>query len=88
MKRKDLLTLVGVAVFTAVFSVVLASIIFAPKKLSMQVPVIDKINATFPDVQNDPAYNSFLNNNALDLTQPVQIGPNNQNQVPFSSTSP
>jgi hypothetical protein len=86
MKRQDLFILVSVAAIAAVFSIVLASALFAPKKLSQKVPVVDKISETFPDVTHDPAYTSFLNSQALDLIQPVQIGPHNQNQQPFNQT--
>jgi hypothetical protein len=86
MKRRDFLILISVAVITGVFSLILASVVFAPKKLSQKVPVVDKITDSFPDVRHDPSYTSFLNNNSLDLTQPVQIGPHNQNQKPFSQS--
>ena len=86
MKRSDLLSLVGVTLLAGVISLVLANILFSPKKFSATVPVVNNINSSFPDVTNDPSYNSFLNTNALDLTLPVQIS-NNQNQTPFNKTS-
>lgn len=85
MRRRDLLMIVGVAVISAIISLLLASLIFKSKDLSTKVPVVDKINTSFPDVQHDPDYNSFLNSHALDLTQPVQIG-NSQNQTPFNNS--
>jgi hypothetical protein len=45
-------------------------------------PVVEKIPSSLPDVKNDSNYNSFINSNALDPTQPVQIG-NTQNKNPF-----
>lgn len=85
MKRRDLLAVVGVAIVTGILTFFLASIVFSSKRFSSKVPVIDTINSSFPDIKNDSAYNSFLNSNALDLTQPVQIG-NNQNQTPFGNS--
>lgn len=85
MKRKDLLLLISVAVGTGVISLIIAGLLFAPKRLSTKVPVVKPIDSSFPDVVNDPTYNSFLNSNALDLTQPVRIG-NNQNQAPFNGS--
>ncbi len=84
MKRKDLITLVFVALLSAVVSLVISNIFFGGggnKKGS--APVVEKIEPTFPDVANDSEYNSFLNTRALDPTQPVQIG-NNQNTAPFN----
>jgi hypothetical protein len=86
MKRRDIVILIGVAVISGIFSLVLANALFSPKKLTQKVPVVQKISDSFPDVKNDPTYNSFLNDKALDLTQPVQIGPHNQNQKPFNSS--
>lgn len=84
MKQKDVMTLVIVGLVAAVISFFIAGNIFSPKKYSAKVPVAPKIDGTFPDVKNDPAYNVIFNPNALDLTVPVQIG-GNQNQAPFSS---
>lgn len=86
MKRKDLLTVLVIAIVAGLFSLIIASLVFSPKRLSTKVPVVDSIDKTFPDIKNDPSYTSFLNPNALDLTQPVQIG-NNQNKAPFIKTS-
>jgi hypothetical protein len=85
MRRRDLLLLVSVAAITGAFTLILASVFFKTKPLSEKVPAVDKISSSFPDVRQDPAYTSFLNDKALDLTQPVQIGPN-QNQKPFSQS--
>ncbi|HET9721808.1 MAG TPA: hypothetical protein VFP32_02150 [Candidatus Saccharimonadales bacterium] len=86
MKRKDLLTVVGVAVVSGIISLIIANALFSPKRLSLKVPVVEKISGTFPDVKNDSQYNTIFNTNALDPTQPVQIG-NNQNQAPFSNST-
>jgi len=84
MKQKDVVTLVIVGMVAGVISLFVAGNIFSPKKYTTKVPVAPKIDATFPDVKNDPTYNVIFNPNALDLTVPVQIG-GNQNQAPFNS---
>lgn len=84
MKRKDLITLVFVAILSGIVSLVISNMFFGGagnKKAS--APIVEEIEPTFPDVANDSAYNSFLNTRALDPTQPVQIG-NNQNTAPFN----
>jgi len=86
MKRSDLLSLVAVTILAGVISLIIANLLFSPKKFSTPVPVVNNISSSFPDVTNDPSYNTFLNTNALDLTLPVQIG-NNQNKTPFTNTS-
>jgi hypothetical protein len=48
------------------------------------VPVFQVISQSFPDFKNDPAYQLFLYQGALDPTQPIQIG-NSQNSAPFNS---
>lgn len=86
MKQKDIIYLAGTAFFVALISIVLANIIFkSPASRSSDVPVVQSISSSFPDVKNDPAYKSFLNDQALDPTQQIQIG-NGQNSTPFNST--
>ncbi len=76
--------LIVVAAVTALGSFFLTSIIFSsPNKHELKAPTVDSINATFPDIKNDPAYNTILNSNSLDATQPVQVG-NSQNNQPFN----
>lgn len=85
MKKKDskLILYIVVAV-TTVVSLILSSAIFnSPKKHNLSVPIVEQINSTFPDVRNDTNYNTFLNDKALDVTQPVQVG-NTQNTTPFN----
>jgi len=83
MKQKDIATLLLVGFVAAIISFFVAGSIFSPQKYSTEVPTIQPIDSQFPDVKNDPAYNSFLNPNGLDLTVPVQIG-GSQNNAPFS----
>ncbi|MBI2592219.1 hypothetical protein HYW36_01960 [Candidatus Saccharibacteria bacterium] len=87
MNRKDLTALATVAALTGVISLIIASLFFsAPHQQSSKVPVVEPIGTSLPDIKNDPAYKYFLNTNALDPAQPVQIG-NTQNNAPFSNRS-
>jgi len=74
MKQKDIAVLVMVGFFAAIVSFVVAGSMFSPKKYSAKVPTVDKIEANFPDVKNDPVYKNFINPNSIDLTVPVKIG--------------
>jgi hypothetical protein len=60
-------------------------LVHAPKSGSIKVNSVPEIPATFPDVKNDTTYKNFLNPNALDPTQALQLG-NSSNQTPFNST--
>ena len=82
MKQKDIATLAVFAIIAAVVSFVVANMIFKPPKGSTQVPAVTAIDPNFPDTHNDSAYSSIFNEKALDPTQPVQIG-NQNNSVPF-----
>lgn len=82
IKTKQLAPLILVAVMAAIISLLVANALFSPPKRETKVPQVEAIDASFPDVKNNPAYQSFLNNNALDATQPIQIG-NTSNSVPF-----
>lgn len=85
MKQKDIALLVAVAFFTAIIAFLFTTMVFKiPPNRSTKVPVAGSINATFPDIKNDPNYNTIFNTNALDPAVPLQVGssPNNQ---PFSS---
>ncbi len=83
MKRKELVLVFTGALVAAIVALALSGAVFNSPATRSQVPVIDKINPSFPDVKNDSNYNSFLNKNALDPTQPIQIG-NTQNTSPFN----
>jgi hypothetical protein len=85
MKQKDYLTL-GIIIFVAaVFSIILAGKIFggAVSKHNLSAPDVQPISSNFPDIKNDPTYNSVFNNNALNPTQLIQIG-TNQNPSTFN----
>lgn len=86
MKRKELMTVAVVAIVSAIVSLVIANALFSsPTQRTAKVPQVQTITNTFPDVVNDPQYNFFLNPSALDPTQPIQIG-NNQNTTPFTNS--
>jgi hypothetical protein len=86
MKRKELVTIAVVAVASGLLSLVIAGALFnSPSKRTAKVPVVQPISSSFPDVKNDSNYNFFLNESALDPTQPIQIG-NSQNNTPFTNS--
>lgn len=82
MKQKDLMTIGAVAFVAAIVSFILAGAVFKPPVGSTQVPDVSAIEPNLPDVKNDSNYSSIFNSKALDPTQPVQIG-NQNNNVPF-----
>jgi energy-converting hydrogenase Eha subunit A len=86
MRQKDIAVLVGVGVLAAIVSSIIASKVFTtPANRSTKVPVVTPISGTFPDVKNDSQYNTIFNSNAIDPTQLIKIGPN-QNPQPFSNS--
>ncbi len=87
MKKKNdnLLKLILVGMVTAVFAWIISGIVFKSPIHSAQAPTAPKVTSSFPDVKNNPAYNSFLNSQALDPTQPIHIG-NSSNTTPFSGS--
>jgi hypothetical protein len=85
MKRDGLIRLGLIAFVAAVFSYIVAGLVFSsPKTRSTEVPVAQPLSTTFPDVRHDPNY-SFFVNNPLDPTVPIQIG-NSQNTAPFTGS--
>ena len=86
MKQKDYMTL-GIIIFIAtIFSVILSGKIFSStKNHDLKAPEVQEISSQFPDIKNDPAYNTVFNNNALNPTQLIQIG-TNQNPATFNSS--
>jgi len=87
MKRQELL-LIGLTAFVAaIFAIILSGVILgSPKKNPIKVPVVNAINSSFPDVKNQSNYNTVFNGQALDPTQLIQIG-NNNNQALFQGSS-
>jgi hypothetical protein len=84
MKQKDVATLIAAAVVSLMFALILGMIIFKGAAKKSQVPTAETINTSFPDVRNDPTYNSIFNSSALDPAQPIKV--DNNNSQPFSGT--
>lgn len=82
MNKKDLPTLIGIAGLAGLVSFLIARTAFSPPAHRTQVPVVQAISSSFPDIKNDPIYQSFLYPGALDPTQPIKIG-DTKNSVPF-----
>lgn len=82
MNKKDLPTLLGIAGLAALVSFLIASALFSPPVRKTKVPVVSSISSAFPDIKNDPTYQSFLYPGALDPTQTIKIG-DTKNSVPF-----
>lgn len=60
-----------------------AALVHSPKTGSVKVELVPSIPASFPDVKNDPTYSNFMNPQALDPTQAIQLG--SSNTTPFNS---
>ncbi len=84
MKRSNLTLLITLAVVAGVISFFVAQTLFNAPSKRTKVPVVQPLSASFPDVKNDPSYQLFLYQGALDPTQPIQIG-NTNNTAPFNS---
>jgi hypothetical protein len=82
MKAKDITLIAVFGIVAAAISFIIASSVFKPPAGSTKVPQVSAIDPNFPDVKNDSSYNTIFNSKALDPTQPVQIG-NQNNTVPF-----
>jgi len=82
MKQKDVILIIVIAFVSAVLSLVLSNMIFAsPKNRQQTIEVVDAITSDFPTPDS-----KYFNNNAVDPTQLIQIG-NNNNQTPFNGQS-
>ena len=84
MKRQDIITLVIIAFITGMISMILAGVLFSGPKKDKSVPAVEGFDTSLPDVKHNPRLNKIFNENALDPTQPVQIGPA-ENTKPFNS---
>lgn len=86
MKQKDIFYVVGISLFAALFSFVIAGVVFkSPARHGTSVPVVQPIESSLPDIKNDSSYKAIFNPQALDPTQPIQIG-NGQNPQPFNGS--
>jgi hypothetical protein len=74
-----------IIIVATVFSSIVASKIFnSTSKHNLKAPEVQTIDSNFPDVKNESSYSSFFNEKALDPTQLIQIG-TNQNLSTFGS---
>jgi hypothetical protein len=84
MKQKDILALVVIGIVATVFSSLIASKVFSTSnKHKLKAPEVQTIDSSFPDIKNDTAYKGIFNNNALNPSQLIQIG-TNQNLSSFN----
>ncbi len=82
MKQKDLPIIIVVVFVSGVLSFFLSNMIFASSSSRQQkVDVVQSISSSFPTP--DTAY---FNSNAVDPTQLIQVGTNN-NTNPFNGSS-
>lgn len=80
MKQKDFILVAVVVFISGMASFFLSSKLFsAPKNRQQEVEVVEKISSDFPKPDS-----RYFNTNALDPTQNITIG-ENQNPKPFSS---
>lgn len=79
MKQKDLVLIVVVSCFSAVFSYFLSNMLIVPKQaLQQQATVVGPIEPEF----NKPD-SRYFNKDSVDPTQRITIGDNN-NPIPFN----
>jgi hypothetical protein len=82
MKQKDLPIIIVVVFISAVLSFFASRLLFASaSSRQQQVDVAQPISATFPTPDS-----SYFNSNAVDPTQLIQVGTNN-NTNPFNGST-
>lgn len=82
MKQKDVALIIVMVFISGIVSFFLSNWLFAsPKNRQQKVEVVDSITADFPTPDS-----KYFNNKAIDPTQLIQIGGNN-NQNPFDGSS-
>uniref|UniRef100_UPI004055BD37 hypothetical protein n=1 Tax=Candidatus Electrothrix sp. TaxID=2170559 RepID=UPI004055BD37 len=70
MKRKDLYTIIGIAIFSAVLSLILSNVFFSSDESRNEtVEVIPVISA---ELERPPE--QYFNDNSINPTQTIQIG--------------
>lgn len=86
MKQKDLIRLAALSLITAIIAYFVSGLVFkVPSTRSAQIPVASNIDTTFPDITNDPSYNTIFNKNSVDLAVPLDT--NTGNNQPFNGSS-
>ena len=87
MKQKDIALIAGVALITAIISLVISGALFgSPNKNPIKIPVLTKISPDFPSPSSDDNYKKFFNAQANNPTKLIEIG-NNNNSTPFQGTN-
>jgi len=82
MKQKDLPIILVVVFISAVLSFIVSRALFSSSSSRrQQVDVVQSISSSFPAPDG-----RYFNNNAVDPTQLIQVGTNN-NTNPFSSST-
>jgi hypothetical protein len=83
MKQKDIMVLATIVIVAAVFSIIVAGKVFnSSDKHKLTAPEVSSIDSSFPNIRDEPAYNTVFNDNAIDPTQLIKIG-TSQNDTPF-----
>lgn len=86
MDKKNIATLVGIAFIAIIIASIFSGVVFSSSKhRNLKAPVVQAIDSSFPDIKNDPTYNTVFNSKALDPTQLIKIG-TSQNETPFNAT--
>lgn len=79
MKQKDVALIIVITFISAVVSLVISQLVFAPPQNRQQaVQVVPAITANFPSPDS-----RYFNSQSIDPTQLIQIG-NNNNTDPFN----
>ncbi len=80
MKQKDLMTIVFIAVFSAVIAFIISNALFAaPKNRQQKVEIVDKISPDFSTPEK-----KYFTDKSINPTQTIQIG-DSSNTRPFSN---
>jgi hypothetical protein len=85
MKKNDIMIIAVIVILATMFSSIISSKVFnSTSKHNLTAADVQTIDSSFPDIKHDSNYSSFFNANALDPTQLIQIG-TNQNLSTFGS---
>ncbi len=83
MKQKDLVTIIAIVFFSAVFSYIISGKIFVtPTARQQSVEVVPAIPANFPQADS-----KYFNSQANDPTEPFDVGTNNNTAPPFTAST-
>lgn len=75
MKKNDFMVMIAVAVFAAIFSLVLSTLVFPKSSKQLKAQKIDVVQSAFQNPDK-----KYFNPNSINPTQLIQIGdsPNNK----------